>query len=316
MCRYFPAIYYNTKSLFLLILIVIFITLALRISGSLLGIPLNQAQVGYLGVLWIVTAGMLISVLLNMELAYIIVTLMSIVLSLTLNGEVRVAASAILISYVGIYSVDNIRDRHDLWRAMAILAATGVVLIWILGGLGSDSISQMLTGTVWAVVNGVLAGCFFWIGTWLLERPFDTITHMSLLELADPNRPLLRRLLMEAPGTYTHSMAVGHLAETGAEAIGADSLLARVASYYHDIGKLRRPHFFTENQNVENVHDRMNPTLSALVITSHIKDGYDIAKEAKLPRVILDFISQHHGISLVQYFYHQAAGEQDPSNSS
>jgi len=120
---------------------------------------------------------------------------------------------------------------------------------------------------------------------------------------------------MEAPGTYTHSMAVGHLAETAAEAIGADSLAARVASYYHDIGKIRRPHFFIENQRVENVHDRINPTLSTLVITSHIKDGVDIAKEYRLPKLVQDIIAQHHGTSLVQYFYSQFAGEQDPSTA-
>ncbi|MCX8053033.1 MAG: HDIG domain-containing protein [Armatimonadetes bacterium] len=110
-------------------------------------------------------------------------------------------------------------------------------------------------------------------------------------------------------------MAVGHLAENAAAAIGADTLLARVASYYHDIGKLRRPHFFVENQHVENVHDNMNPTLSTLVITSHIKDGIEIAKEYRLPKVVMDVIAQHHGTSLVQYFYNQFTDEFDPSTA-
>ena len=188
-------------------------------------------------------------------------------------------------------------------------------MVWAMGGINNDSLADMLTGSVWAAVIAAGATWLFWSGTWLLERPFETTTHVSLLELADTNKPLLRRLVMEAPGTYTHSMAVGYLAESAAEAIGADSLLARVASYYHDIGKLRRPHFFIENQPMENVHDRMNPTLSALVITSHIKDGIEIARQSRMPKVVLDIIAQHHGTSLVQYFYDQFTVEQDPSTA-
>jgi putative nucleotidyltransferase with HDIG domain len=149
----------------------------------------------------------------------------------------------------------------------------------------------------------------FWFGILALEKPFGITTHISLLELADTNKPVLKRLVMEAPGTYTHSMAVGHLAETAAEAVGADSLFARVAAYYHDVGKIRRPHFFVENQQVENVHDRMNPTLSALVIQNHIKDGIEVAKEFKLPPMLLEVIEQHHGTSLVGFFYTQATCE-------
>jgi putative nucleotidyltransferase with HDIG domain len=124
---------------------------------------------------------------------------------------------------------------------------------------------------------------------------------------------MLKRLVVEAPGTYTHSMAVGNLAEAAASKIGADALFAKVASYYHDIGKIRRPQFFVENQSIENAHDRLNPTLSGLVITSHIKDGIEVAREFKLPLSIQDIISQHHGTSLVQYFFNQASEQIEPS---
>ena len=313
--RYHPDVYGNTKTLLLLAVIVVACTAALRIGGSMLGIKLSPAQVGHFGILWIVAAGMLIAVLVNPQTSVVIVALLSIVLSLMLNSELRYAVNAFVTSLVGIYSVANIRDRNDLMKSVGAIAAAGLVMVWVTGGISNDSLTRMLTGSAWAVGIAMGATWLFWIGTALLERPFGRTTHVSLLELADTNQPILRRLVMEAPGTYTHSVAVGHLAESAAKAIGADPLVARVTSYYHDIGKIRRPHFFIENQNMENIHDRMNPTLSALVITSHIKDGIEIAREFRLPRIVQDVIRQHHGTSLVQYFYSQFSGEQEPSTA-
>lgn len=313
---YHPDIAANTRTLMLLALLVIASTFALRVGGSMLGIKLTTDQVGYLGILWVVTAGMIVSVMVNPQVSVLITALLSIVLSMLLNSELRFAASALLTALVGIYSVANIRDRHDLMRVGGALAAMGVLLVWVMGGMANDPVRDMLAGSLWAgLVIPLAAVSMFFFGTVPLERPFGRTTHISLLELADTNKPLLKRLVMEASGTFTHSMAVGYLAETAAEAIGADSLIARVASYYHDIGKIRRPHFFIENQCVENIHDRMNPTLSTLVITSHIKDGIEVAREFKLPRTVLDIIAQHHGTSLVQYFYNQFADEHDPSTA-
>jgi len=123
----------------------------------------------------------------------------------------------------------------------------------------------------------------------------------------DPAHPLLRRLQLEAPGTYHHSVIVGNLAEAAAEAVGADALLARVGTYYHDVGKIRRPAFFVENQmGTENPHDRMTPSLSALTVAAHVRDGLDLAREYRLPEMIADFIPEHHGTTVMSYFYHQA----------
>jgi putative nucleotidyltransferase with HDIG domain len=313
MKRYHPAVFASPLTLSLLAFLVILSTFALRVGGSMLGIKLSPEQVGYLGVLWVVTTGMFITVLVDQQVAVLIAAILSVVLSMLLNNELRYAASSLLTSLVGIYSVASIRDRNDSIRAFGMLAVTGVLLVWVMGGINNDPLSAMLVGSVWATGIAMGATWLFWLGTWLLERPFGRTTHISLLELADTNRPLLRQLSLEAGGTFNHSMTVGYLAETAAENIGADPLLARVAAYYHDIGKIRRPQFFIENQSVENVHDRMNPTLSTLVITSHIKDGLDIAKEHKLPKIVLDVVAQHHGTSLVQYFYNQFADELDPS---
>ncbi len=312
--RFHPDVYHNTKALILLSILVLASTFALRVGGGLLGIQLSPAQVGYVGTLWVVAAAMFIAVLVDRQVAVLVTALLSIVLATVLSNELRYASAALITGLVAIYCVADIKGRQDLLRTLGWISVTGVLLVWIHGSIAGDSASDMVAGTFWAgIVVPFVATTLFFFGTVALERPFERVTHLSLLELADTNSPLLRRLLMEAPGTYTHSLAVGHLAEGAAAAIGADTLIARVASYYHDIGKLRRPHFFIENQHVENVHDSINPTLSTIVITSHVRDGIEIAKENRLPKIVQDVIAQHHGTSLVQYFYNQFTDELDLS---
>ena len=140
----------------------------------------------------------------------------------------------------------------------------------------------------------------------LVERCFSVVTDVSLLELGDGSHPLLQELVRRAPGTYTHSMTVATLAEPAAEAIGANPLLARVGSYFHDIGKMLKPHYFIENQTGENRHDALEPALSTLIIIGHVKDGMALAEQYRLPRPIIEFIQQHHGTTLVEYFYREA----------
>jgi putative nucleotidyltransferase with HDIG domain len=149
----------------------------------------------------------------------------------------------------------------------------------------------------------------FWIAVAALEKPFGITTHLRLLELSDPATPILQEFRMRVPGTYAHSLMVGNLAQGAAEAIGADALLVRVAAYYHDLGKISRPEFFIENQgNGENIHDRLSPSMSALVLTSHVKEGLEIAQAVGLPPRVREVIRQHHGTCLMKYFYHRATG--------
>ena len=151
----------------------------------------------------------------------------------------------------------------------------------------------------------------------LLENTFQIITTYGLAELGDHNQPLLKRLQMEAPGTYHHSLMVSTLCEAAAEAIGANPILARVGAFYHDIGKLKRPFFFVENQSyysIGNPHNKLNPRLSKMVIIAHPKDGLEIAKKNGLPNVICDFIMQHHGEGVAKYFYNQAVSEEGAEN--
>ena len=140
-------------------------------------------------------------------------------------------------------------------------------------------------------------------------------TNITLLELSDPNHPLLRRLALHTPGTFHHSLMVGNLSEAGADAIGANPLLTRVSCYYHDIGKLLKPEYFVENQRHGiNPHDKLKPNMSALILKSHVKEGIRLAKEYKLPQEVIDIIPQHHGTSIIAFFYHKAK-EEDPKTT-
>ena len=139
------------------------------------------------------------------------------------------------------------------------------------------------------------------------EVAFGILSPLKLVELSNPNHPLLRKLLTETPGTYHHSVMVGNLSEAAAESIGADGLLCRVGSYYHDIGKTKRPSYFIENQtNIENPHDRIDPNLSKSIIIAHPRDGVEMLKDFKMPKPIRDIAEQHHGTTFLHFFYHKA----------
>jgi len=156
------------------------------------------------------------------------------------------------------------------------------------------------------LLNGIVSSGIVLLFLPFFEYLFETVTNISLLELADSQRPLLKRLILEAPGTYHHSLVVGNLSETASEAVGANALLARVGAYYHDIGKLQKPHYFSENQEAESRHDALSPAMSKLIIMNHVKEGVEFAKKYKLNPPLIDFILQHHGNSLVYYFYRRA----------
>src|SRR5262249_14637273 len=164
-----------------------------------------------------------------------------------------------------------------------------------------------------AAAGGILAAPIVSFSLPLLEWLFNVLTDIRLLELSNLDNPLLRRLSLEAPGTYNHSVIAGTLAEQAAEEIGAHSRLCRVAAYYHDIGKMTKPDYFVENmRDGVNRHDRLSPRMSSLVIASHVKEGVRLAEEFNLPRQIRDIIPQHHGTRLITYFYKKAQRKEDP----
>jgi len=162
------------------------------------------------------------------------------------------------------------------------------------------------------LINGLLSGIIVLGALPVFEYLLQTVTNISLLELADFHHPVLQRMILEAPGTYHHSLIVGNLSDTACATVGANSLLARIGAYYHDIGKLQKPEYFIENQDIKkNMHDALSPTMSKLIIMNHVKEGLELAKKYKLSPILWDFIRQHHGNSLVYYFYRRALEDKE-----
>ncbi len=305
--QFHRRVFASLASLVLLSITVCAAVLLVRLTWIMLGLKLSGTQLGYTGMVCTATAAMLIAVLLNPSIAFFVASLMAVLTGVMVNNELRFTALAMVSGFVGVHVVADIRDRAGLLRAALIIAAANATAtVLLLGTSSADFLADAAIGLAWAVIGGFASAWLFALGAALLERPFRVTTHLTLLELSDPNKPLLKRLAMEAPGTYAHSIIVGNLAEAAAEAINADALFARVASYYHDIGKMIRPQFFVENQQRENVHNRMTPSLSRLVVTSHVKDGVELAEQYRLPAPLIDIIKEHHGTCLIKYFYHQA----------
>ncbi len=194
-----------------------------------------------------------------------------------------------------------------LWSGVyTSLANVGIILAFRLSAQNYDTIG-LATLLAVGVINGPLSASLALVDLFIFGNLFGVTTSLQLLDLARPTHPLLRQLLLKAPGTYHHSILVSNLAEQAAERIGADDMLARVGAYYHDIGKTVRPYFFVDNQaDGVNVHDRLDPQTSAQIIISHVKDGLELARKYRLPGVIQDFIVQHHGTTTTNYFYRQA----------
>jgi len=250
---------------------------------------------------------MLVSILVSPRIA-IMTNIMTSILAGFLGGfDLHVVVMMLLTGILGAGMVSKTHHRSTFILSGLAVSLVSLLVIFSEGILNREDIYRMINNGLYGVIGGTLSAVLT-IGTLpFFETVFDIITPLKLLELSNPNQPMLRRLLIEAPGTYYHSILVGNLAEAAAEDIGANALLCRVGAYYHDIGKLKRPYFFKENQITrDNPHDKITPNLSALVITSHVKDGVEIAGKNKLPSTVIRIIEEHHGNTLVAYFYHKA----------
>jgi len=283
--------------------------------------------------------GMTVAIAYEKELALLLSASVSLVIAFSL--EQGLAEFVILTSSVAaaILFLGRIRSRTKLIYValftgiVVMLTAIGVgtlagqafgatnlpyTAIWNLADDGSF-VQRLVIGAVWYALCSLLAGLLMTGLLPFIERMFDVQTDISLLELGDAAHPLLQELVRRAPGTYNHSINVASIGEAAAEAIGANGLLVRVGAYFHDIGKMLKPQYFVENQGGEgNRHESLAPAMSTLVIIAHVKDGIDLARQHRLPETIVDFIAQHHGTTLVEYFYRRAAKqlESDPDAGS
>lgn len=251
-------------------------------------------------------AGIIMSILSDLGLALLVNLILAVSISFMDRGNLEYMYMMIVSGSLVCFFSKRANQRNRLTVVGVYASIINVFVVASIGMINRDSFSNGIWDCLYAFLNGIIS-IILTIGVLpFLETVFNVITPMRLLELSNPDQPLLKRLLLEAPGTYHHSLMVGNLAEEATHAIGGNALLARVGAYYHDIGKLKRPNFFMENQSGENPHDKMLPNLSALVITSHTEDGAKLAKKYKLPTPIIDLIIQHHGNTKLAYFYHKA----------
>ena len=231
---------------------------------------------------------------------------------------------SLISGFIAVFVTLEVRRRSRLVRAGIFVGLSTWILALIFGLIG-PIIWEAITGTHWKIIgwqsvmavgSGILTAFVISGSLPLFESAFRITTNISWLELADLNHPLLKRLVIEAPGTYHHSLVVANLAEAAAESIAANAAMCRVCSYFHDIGKLVKPEYFTENMRRDrNPHDELAPTMSALIIIAHVKEGVDLALKYNLNQEIIDSIQQHHGTSLVFYFYKRALQQQEDARA-
>jgi putative nucleotidyltransferase with HDIG domain len=289
----------------ILVLFVLAVSLSMMASGDRL-----RAEI-----IPILVFGMTVGIAYNQELALLLTATLGLVVVIALGQDLSAYVIILSAAATSILLLGNVRTRSRLIYVgliaggVAALTAIGVSIV------GNQPTSlhlarEALREGAWAIVASFLV-------TGLLpfiEKVFDVLTDLSLLEIGDPSHPLLQELVRRAPGTYNHSINVASLGEAAADAIGARGLLVRVGAYFHDIGKMLKPGYFVENQGIAGSrHESLLPAMSTLVIIAHIKDGADLARQHHLPQPIIDFIQQHHGTTLVEYFY-QRASEQSEAN--
>ncbi len=295
--RYRPEFWHRNNALLLVGMLLVVAVLALKLTAGRSVMPFFIP---------VATVALLLTILLDSGSAIVVLATLS-VLAGAVSGTVELSAYVFLGGLAGIVALDHGDRFHHFVQAavaMAIVNAAVVAIFTLLGERDLTGVLQLWGASVAAAggASVVAVGSFAVLG-----NLFGITTSFQLLELANPSQPLLRRLLLETPGTYHHSLMVGNLAERAAEAIGADPLLGRVAAYYHDIGKLANPTAFIENQaNIGNVHDLLTPEESAAVLKAHVANGIDLAYQYGLPKAIIAFIPQHHGTALMSYFYAKA----------
>jgi cyclic-di-AMP phosphodiesterase PgpH len=303
----------SNSRLGLLALVVVTNLAAVRLSYELASLPFFVQHPELAAILPYIAptalAPVIVTLLIDTGSAVFMSLLISIFTGVIYGNRLDLLVLTFLASMVAIFCARETRKRGSIVRATTlggVVVATFALLIGVVNQLPPITVlQQMGAGLVTGMLTGVVV-----VGLLpLLESLFKRTTDITLLELTDYNHPLLRRMQVEAPGTYHHSLMVAQLAENAADAIGASALRARVCSLFHDIGKMVKPEYFTENQRDDvNPHDFNNPSLSALIIKSHVKEGVDLALQYHLPRVVVNVIRQHHGTALIRYFFYQAVG--------
>lgn len=300
----------NNVHLLMMVLIIVLNITGMKIVA--LGQNMDYATSGYLAPVAMGT--MLIAILIGTRLALFASILFALLSSMfyNLNSEqlfdFRFGLVALVVCIASVFAIERANQRASILRAGGMVSLSGIIVLLAITMLApAEFRTEMMLSFIFVAVSGLLTAVLV-IGLMpFFEVTFGILSPLKLVELSNPNHPLLRKLLTETPGTYHHSVMVGNLSEAAAEAVGANGLLCRVGSYYHDIGKTKRPSYFIENQmSMENPHDTIDPDLSKSIIVAHARDGVEMLKEHNLPKPIRDIAEQHHGTTLLKFFYFKA----------
>lgn len=295
---YEPDIMKGNKELILLALISVLILLTAKVI-VVSPWPSNLIPVA--------VASMLIAILINSRIAIVATCFLSIMVGIISGNRLDIAGAALVGGIISIFAMQGVRRRSQVIAAGLCVGLANMSYLISMGLIRGLDFNAYITESLFGFTNGIMSAIIVTGILPIFENTFKITTDISLLELADLNHPLLKEMVMKAPGTYHHSLVVGNLAEAACEAIGANPLLARVSSYFHDIGKIEKASYFSENQaGGESAHDKLSPTMSSLIITNHVKNGIELAQKYKLNRNIIDIINQHHGTGLVFYFFKRA----------
>ena len=263
----------------------------------------------------IVIASMLLTVLLDASISMLVSIVLILLISLLIGNNLDFAIMQFFVVFVSIYSVRRLRKRRQIITTMFVLLSSALFVFFsIMLFKGIDFLDYNYSEIGFFALTSFLSPILSFGLVPLFESSFGITTDYSLIELLDYDHPLQKRLIEEAPGTHTHSIKVGTLAESSANAVGARALLCRVGSYYHDIGKLKKPEYYAENQQGENKHDSITPNMSAKILKQHVADGLDLADEYGLPSIVKDFIATHHGTKRMEYFYQKALNQSTDQN--
>lgn len=292
-----------------------FAFLAGGVAASVIREPFGQVDV-YLPALPHAVGPMLAGLMFGLPDAVLFAAMQAVLVALMLGGDAGLVVFALISGVAAAFASQGMKERNVLARvgvAVAGVNAFAVVALALARG-NVDEPAVLAAKAAAGAVGGLVAAALASFLVPAFESLTGTITDIRLLELSNPNLPLLKKLATTAPGTFQHSLAMANLAEAAAEAIGANPLLARVCCYYHDIGKVVKPEYFVENQRGENPHDHLTPWMSALVVSNHVKAGLELAREHRLPEPIREAITTHHGTKLIRYFYSRAKELEDPDH--
>ena len=296
-----PAYWHRNNVVLLIWLLITIATFALQLTAGRAALPF---------ILPVAAIGILVAVLLDAETAVLVTAIVAVVAGAVNGPSLELGSYAMLGGLAGILAIrrgDRLQNFIQAGAAIFVVQAVVVTAFSLLGERDLTGVVQLIGAAALSAGGAAVAA----VGSFaVLGSVFGLLTVFQLLEMANPSQPLLRRLLVETPGTYHHALMVGNLAERAAETIGADPLITRVAAYYHDVGKLANPVAFIENQSGgENIHDVLEPEESAQILKQHVADGIDVAYQSRLPKALIAFIPQHHGTAIMGYFYGKAREE-------